>query len=185
MLEGSNHWILLDRDGVLNVDTADSVKSLDELEIEPGAALGCEILRTAGYRLAVITNQSAVGRGHMTLATLCAVNDELDRALGGVIDRWYICPHAPDDGCRCRKPDTLLFEQARADLGFNPADTWFVGDAPRDLAAARRFGCRAALVLSGKGAATAASSASDDPNIPTWTDLEAFAVWLTRADDWS
>lgn len=174
MLEGSNRLILLDRDGVLNVDQLDSVKSLSELEIEPEAIEGARILAEAGYRLVVITNQSAVGRGQMSRATLDIVNAELDRRLGGVIDRWYICAHAPDDRCRCRKPGTLLFEQAQADLGFTPGETWFVGDAPRDLDAAATFGCRPALVLTGKGAATAAAY----PHVPRWADLEAFARGL-------
>lgn len=171
MLEGSNRLILLDRDGVLNVDHVDSVKSLSELEIAPFAIEGVRILAAAGYRLVVITNQSAVGRGHMSRAMLDAVNAELERRLEGAIDRWYICPHAPTDGCRCRKPGTLLFEQAQADLGFTPAETWFIGDAPRDLDAATAFGCRPALVLTGKGAATAAAY----PHVSHWTDLEAFA----------
>ncbi len=178
MLEGSNRLILLDRDGVVNVDRIDSVKSLSELEIEPQAIEGARILAAAGYRLVVITNQSVVGRGHMSRATLDTVNAELNRRLGGAIDRWYICTHAPDDGCRCRKPGTLLFEQAQADLGFTRADTWFVGDAPRDLDAATSFGCRPALVLTGKGAATSAAY----PHVPRWADFEAFARGLVGTE---
>ena len=175
MLEGSNRLILLDRDGVLNVDVADSVKGLDELKVEPQAARGCSLLVRAGYQLAVVTNQSAVGRGFMDRATLDAVNEELDHRLGGVIDHWYVCDHAPEAGCRCRKPDTLLLERAHAELGFIPADTWFVVDAGRDIEAARRFGCRPALVRTGKGAATEAAY----PDVPCWDDLAAFARELT------
>lgn len=178
MLEGSNRVILLDRDGVLNTDRPDSVKQLDELEVEAGAVDGCAILRAAGYRLAVITNQSAVGRGWLDRATLDAINRELDRRLGGVIDHWFLCTHAPEDGCRCRKPRTQLFEQAQADLGFDPSTTWSVGDADRDLDAARRFGCRGALVLTGKGRATAVSH----PEEHSWPDLAGFATWLTDPD---
>ncbi len=163
--------ILLDRDGVLNVDRTDSVRGVADLEVEAGAVAGCQRLRAAGHRLVVITNQSAVGRGFMDHSTLSAVNEELDRRLGHVIDRWYVCPHGPDDGCRCRKPDTLLLEQAQADLAFDPATTWFVVDADRDVEAARRFGCRAALVRTGKGAATAAAY----PELPAFADLDDFA----------
>jgi D-glycero-D-manno-heptose 1,7-bisphosphate phosphatase len=171
VLEGSNRVILLDRDGVLNVDRAESVRSVDDLTLGEGARAGCRLLRDAGFRLVVITNQSAVGRGWMTAADLDAVNTELDRRLGGVIDAWYVCPHAPDAGCRCRKPDTLLLEQARADSDFDPATTWFVVDADRDVEAARRFGCRPALVRTGKGAAAIAAY----PDVPAFADLADFA----------
>jgi D-glycero-D-manno-heptose 1,7-bisphosphate phosphatase len=119
----------------------------------------------------VISNQSAVGRGWMTAAELDAVNAELDRRLGGVIDAWFVCPHGPDDGCRCRKPDTLLLEQARDAFGFDPAATWFVADAARDVVAAQRFGCRPALVRTGKGAAAIAAH----PDVPAFADLADFA----------
>ena len=111
----------------------------------------------------------------MDRAALDAVNTELNRRLGGAIDHWYVCDHGPDDGCRCRKPDTLLLEQAQAELGFTPADTWFVADAGRDIEASRRFGCRPALVRTGKGAATAA----EYPDLPAWADLAAFARFVT------
>ena len=175
VLEGSNRLILLDRDGVLNVDRLDSVKGLDELEVEPHAAQGCSLLVQAGFGLAVVTNQSAVGGGLMDRPTLDGVNEELNHRLGGVVDHWFVCDHAPEARCRCRKPDTLLLEQAHAELGFTPADTWFVVDAGRDIEAARRFGCRPALVRTGKGTATAV----DYPDVPCWDDLEAFARELT------
>jgi D-glycero-D-manno-heptose 1,7-bisphosphate phosphatase len=163
--------ILLDRDGVLNVDRINSVRTVADLDLEVGAIEGCRLLKDAGYPLGVISNQSAVGRGWMTAADLDAVNAELDRRLGGVIDAWFVCPHGPDDGCRCRKPDTLLLEQARDAFGFDPATTWFVADAARDVVAARRFGCRPALVRTGKGAATIAAY----PDVPAFADLADFA----------
>ena len=163
--------ILLDRDGVLNVDLATSVKRVEELEIEAGADEGCRRLCAAGYSLTVVTNQSAVGRGWMERATLDAINEELNRRLDGAIAHWYVCDHAPDARCRCRKPDTLLLEQAQADLEFDPAATWFVVDAARDIEAALRFGCRPALLRTGKGAATEAAY----PEVPCWNDLAAFA----------
>ena len=169
--------ILLDRDGVLNVDRSASVKRVDELEIEAGAATGSARLRAAGYSLTVVTNQSAVGRGWMDRAALDSINEELNRRLDGAISHWYVCDHPPDAGCRCRKPDTLLLEQAQADLGFDPAPTWFVVDAARDIEAARRFGCRPALLRTGKGAATEL----EFPDVPCWDDLDAFARDLTIA----
>jgi D-glycero-D-manno-heptose 1,7-bisphosphate phosphatase len=163
--------ILLDRDGVLNVDRADSVRTLADLEVEVGAVEGCRLLREAGYPLGVISNQSAVGRGWMTAADLDAVHAELDRRLGNVIDAWFVCVHGPDDGCRCRKPGTLLLEQAQAVFGFEPAATWFVVDAERDVLAAQRFGCRPALVRTGKGA----TAVRAHPELPAFADLADFA----------
>ena len=84
---------------------------------------------------------------------------------------WYVCDHAPEARCRCRKPDTLLLEQAHDDLGFEPSRTWFVGDAGRDIEAARRFGVQPALLRTGKGAATV----REYPEVPTWDDLDEFA----------
>jgi D-glycero-D-manno-heptose 1,7-bisphosphate phosphatase len=163
--------ILLDRDGVLNVDRASSVRSVADLEVEVGAVDGCARLRAAGHRLVVITNQSAVGRGLMSRAELDAVHSELDHRLGGVIDAWYVCPHGPDERCRCRKPDTLLLEQAQGDFGFDPASTWFVVDAVRDVEASLRFGCRPAIVRTGKGATAIATY----PDVPAFADLAGFA----------
>jgi D-glycero-D-manno-heptose 1,7-bisphosphate phosphatase len=167
--------ILLDRDGVLNVDQARSVTTLADLTVERGAAAGCARLKAAGHTLVVVSNQSAVGRGRMSPGDLETINSELDRRLGGVIDAWYVCPHGPDDGCRCRKPDTLLLEQARADFGFDPATTWFVADAVRDVEAALRFGCRPALVRTGKGADAIAAL----PEVPAFADLADFAASIT------
>jgi D-glycero-D-manno-heptose 1,7-bisphosphate phosphatase len=169
--------ILLDRDGVLNVDQERSVRSVADLVVETGAVEGCARLKTAGHLLVVISNQSAVGRGWMTRATLDEVNTELDRRLGGVIDAWYVCPHAPEDGCACRKPGTRLLEQARADHGLDPASTWFVVDATRDVEAALAFGCRPALVRTGKGAAAIAAY----PDLPAYDDLADFARAVTGA----
>ncbi len=175
-LEGSNGVILLDRDGVLNVDRADSVKALSELEIERGAVEGCA---RASTPRATDSPWSPTSRqwvaGSPTTATVDAVNIELDHRLGEVIDAWYVCDHAPEAGCACRKPGTLLLEQARDDLGFAPADTWFVVDADRDVVAAQRFGCRPAIVRTGKGALTA----SRFPDVPSFDDLADFAASIS------
>jgi D-glycero-D-manno-heptose 1,7-bisphosphate phosphatase len=168
--------ILLDRDGVLNVDRADSVRTIADLELEAGALEGCRLLHDAGYPLVVVSNQSAVGRGWMSASDLEAVNDALDRRLGGLIDAWFVCTHGPDEGCRCRKPGTLLLEQAHEAFGFAPAATWFVVDAERDVAAAQAFGCRPALVRTGKGAAAVAAH----PELPAFADLADFARSVVR-----
>lgn len=174
MLEGSNGFVLLDRDGVINVDRPDSVTRLEDLAIQPGAAEAAEMLVAGGYSLLVITNQAAVGRGDLDLGTLETINAAVEKELDGAITDWFICPHLSDDGCECRKPGTLLLEQAQKKYGFDPSATWFVADAGRDVEAALRFGCRPALVRTGKGRATE----KDYPNIDVWDDLISFARWL-------
>ena len=174
VLEVSNRVVLLDRDGVLNVDRTDSVITVEDLEVVAGAEDATAALRAAGYELLVVTNQSVVGRGRLTLDALHTINSELDRRLRNSLRGFHVCPHTPEIGCACRKPGTLLLEQARVAWPFEPAATWFVGDAPRDIEAARRVGVQPALVRTGKGAVTE----RDHPDVPVWDDLAAFAGWL-------
>jgi D-glycero-D-manno-heptose 1,7-bisphosphate phosphatase len=159
---------------VLNVDRSDSVKGVDELDLVPGAIEATEALHRAGYVLLVITNQSVVGRGLLDIDTMHAVNRELDRRLGHTLHGFYVCPHTPGAGCACRKPETLLIEQARVAWPFDPAATWFVVDADRDIEAAHRAGVRPALVRTGKGADTERRHA----DVPAFDDLRAFSTWL-------
>jgi D-glycero-D-manno-heptose 1,7-bisphosphate phosphatase len=174
VVEVSNRVVLLDRDGVLNVDRSDSVTRLEELEVQPGAPEATQRLRDAGYRLLVITNQAVVGRGDLDPDLLHGIHQELDRRLGGTLDGFYVCPHTPDVGCACRKPGIRLLEHAREAWPHDPSETWFVVDAERDVEAARRAGCRPALVRTGKGRATEPTVRG----VPAWDDLLAFTEWL-------
>jgi D-glycero-D-manno-heptose 1,7-bisphosphate phosphatase len=169
--------VLLDRDGVLNVDRAASVTSVADLELVSGAREGTARLSAAGYTLVVVTNQACVGRGQLTEWELHEINAELDRRLGGVIADWFVCPHTAAQGCACRKPRTQLLDRARHEWGFDPAATWFVVDDDRDVEAAQRFGCRPALVRTGKGARTAAARL----DAPVFEDLLEFAATLLAA----
>jgi D-glycero-D-manno-heptose 1,7-bisphosphate phosphatase len=171
--------VLLDRDGVLNVDRAESVTSVDELEVLPGACEGVQLLAGAGFAPVVVTNQACVGRGQLSLAELEEIDAELDRRLDGRLAGFFVCPHTATDHCACRKPGTVLLEQARAAWSFDPSVTWFVADDGRDIEAARRFGCRPALVRTGKGAATASAY----PDVPVFDDLVQFARFLVSVED--
>jgi D-glycero-D-manno-heptose 1,7-bisphosphate phosphatase len=166
--------LLLDRDGVLNVDRPDSVKTVDELDVVAGADTATAALHHAGYRLLVITNQSVVGRGLLDLETLHAINRELDHRLGNTLDGFFVCPHTPGAGCACRKPGTRLIDLAHVAWPFDPATTWFVVDADRDIEAAHRAGVQPALVRTGKGADTERRHS----DIPAFDDLLAFTGWL-------
>jgi len=180
-VSSSKRAILLDRDGVLNRDRVDFVKSLDELVILPGAGKAVAALNRAGFTVLVVTNQSCIGRGILAADQVAAIHDELCRRLssdGATIDGFYICPHAPADGCDCRKPAPGLLVRAAREWGFERSETWFVGDATRDVEAGQAAGCRAALVLTGKGRA----SHEEMPDVPAFEDLAAFVDWFVAGE---
>jgi phosphoheptose isomerase len=147
--------VVLDRDGTLNVEVH-YLSQPDQVELLPGVADGLRALRSAGCRLVVVTNQSAIGRGFFDEARLAAIHDRLRALLaaqGIVLDGIYHCPHRPDEGCACRKPGPLLVERAAADLGFDPAEAFVVGDKPSDIDLGRGVGATTLLVRTGYGAA--------------------------------
>ncbi|WP_374444715.1 D-glycero-alpha-D-manno-heptose-1,7-bisphosphate 7-phosphatase [Stella sp.] len=150
---------LLDRDGVLNVDLAHSVRHPGELEMIPGAAAAVARLNGAGIPVAVVSNQSVVGRGIVSPEMLERINDRVRTALareGGRIDAWFVCPDPPDRPTERRKPRPGMLREALARFRTAPADAVMVGDALTDLEAAAAAGCRRVLVRTGKGAATQA-----------------------------
>ncbi len=170
-------FLLLDRDGVLCADRPDFVKSPTELEPLSGVAEALGLLTAAGVRTAVITNQSCIGRGLVTRTEVDEINAALSTQLsvcGGRIERFFLCPHAPDAGCMCRKPSPGLILEARAAFDFDPTRTWLVGDDLRDIEAARRAGCRPALVLTGKGTRNLRLA----HGVPKFVDLADFCAFL-------
>ncbi|MEN9352775.1 MAG: hypothetical protein RL318_100 [Fibrobacterota bacterium] len=167
-------FILLDRDGVLNEDLPGSLCRLEDLRMIPGAAQAVALLNAQGFQVLVITNQACVGRGQLSMGTLDAIHAEMERQVqvaGGRIEAWFICAHRSEEKCSCRKPLPGLLLAAQARYGFPMAETWFVGDAGRDIEASIAAGCRPALVLTGKGGKTQL----EHPGIPAFADLLAFA----------
>ena len=172
--------VILDRDGTINEDSEQHVRSPEEFRPIKGSLEAIARLTQADYRIVVATNQSGIARGFLDTRTLFAIHDTLLRALaqvGGRIDAFFFCPHAADAGCQCRKPQPgMLLEAGRR---FNVAldEVYMVGDALRDLQAAAAAGARPVLVLTGKGAKTRA-----DGKLPAGTrvfpDLAAFAEHL-------
>lgn len=149
--------VILDRDGVINYDSAQFIKNPDEWRPIPGSLEAIAALNHAGYRVVVATNQSGIGRGLFDMEMLNSIHDKLHRALaivGGRIDALFYCPHSADLNCPCRKPRPGMFEEIgrrfNADLTGVPA----VGDSLRDLQAAVAVGAQPILVLSGKGKRT-------------------------------
>lgn len=134
----------LDRDGTIIYDSED-IKRPDEVVLLEGAANGIRRLNEAGIPVIVVTNQSGIARGVFTEADYESVRRQLEVLLaveGAHLDASYHCPHHPDFSgpCLCRKPGTLLYEQASAEHGLDPSRSWFVGDRYRDVAPALHFG---------------------------------------------
>ena len=159
--------VILDRDGVLNREREQPVRSVEDWQWETGALRGLARVVAQGARLSIVTNQSAIGRGLVAGADVDAVHEWLVgelRSMGTDVVGVFACPHAPDDGCACRKPLPGLVVDAVAASGVPVEQTVLVGDDRRDLDAAAAAGVRAALVLTGKGASVA-------PSVPNGTDV--------------
>jgi D-glycero-D-manno-heptose 1,7-bisphosphate phosphatase len=172
--------VVLDRDGVINHDSKDFIRTADEWVPIAGSLEAIARLTQAGWLVFVATNQSGVGRGLITPASLAAIHARMTAAVeaaGGCLAGIFWCPHRPDEGCDCRKPAAGLFRQIEATLGRSLAGCPAVGDSARDLAAARAAGARPILVRTGNGAATAAAL---DEAVETYPDLAAVAHALLR-----
>ena len=151
--------VFLDRDGVLTRERKDYVKTPDELEILPGLEAPLREIQKRGFRIVIITNQSVIGRGLTTHHEMSRINQKLREEiarLGCTIDGIYYCPHRPDEGCNCRKPEPGLILRASSELGIDPERSWMIGDKVMDLEAAKRAGCRGIRVITnGSGLAEA------------------------------
>jgi D-glycero-D-manno-heptose 1,7-bisphosphate phosphatase len=166
--------VILDRDGVLNREAEGGgyVREPSEFHWLPGALQGLAMLRRAGLQLTIVTNQSGVGRGLMSLEQLASVHRRMQEeaaAHGAALDAVLFCPHAPEEGCACRKPAPGLIEAAIARSGIPAADSIVVGDDGRDLEAAARAGVAAVLLRTGKGQRTEARLG--DARVPVYDDL--------------
>lgn len=172
--------VVIDRDGVINEDSDDFIKSVAEWRPIPGSLEALAALTRAGCTLAVVTNQSGVGRGLLDEATLRDIHEHMRarvREAGGELAGIYYCPHRPDAGCDCRKPGPGMFRALERELGISVRGAPYVGDRPSDVLAARSVGARPVLVRTGVGAATA--RALGDPEIAVFDDLWSFAQsWL-------
>lgn len=173
--------VILDRDGVINYDSDQFIKSPDEWRAIPGSLEAIARLNQWGWRVVVASNQSGVGRGLFGMDTLNAINDKMVKSLaqvGGRLDAIFFCPHAADSTCECRKPKPGLFLQIAERFNVDLAGVPCVGDSLRDLQAGVAVGCQPYLVLTGKGLKT-----RDDPALPEQTlvyaDLASVVADLT------
>jgi D-glycero-D-manno-heptose 1,7-bisphosphate phosphatase len=185
--------LILDRDGTLNRSRDDYVASPDEWEALPGALEAVARLNHGGWRVVLATNQSGIGRGLFDMASLNAIHTKMHRqlaAVGARVDAVFFCPHAPEDGCACRKPAPGLFTQIGERYGVPLATVHAAGNAMRHVRAAATAGCRTHLLMTGKsehlrgrvGLGSETDLAALAPDLPPGTlphdDLGAFADWL-------
>jgi D-glycero-D-manno-heptose 1,7-bisphosphate phosphatase len=170
---GRPRVVVLDRDGVINEESPDFIRTPADWRPLTGSIEAIAALSQAGFRVYIATNQSGIARGLVTPADLTAIHARLRAAVaaaGGAIAGIYFCPHGPDDGCDCRKPAPGLLRRIEAELGWPLASVPVIGDSARDLAAAAAVGARGILVLTGNGRRTAAELGA---GVETWADLAA------------
>lgn len=149
--------VILDRDGVLNQDSANFIKNPNEWIPIPGSLEAVALLNQFGFRIVVATNQSGISRGLFDMATLNSIHDKMHRGLaqvGGRLDAVFYCPHAADDHCDCRKPKSGMIKDIGKRFSVELNEVPAVGDSLRDLQAFADAGCQPILVRTGKGEET-------------------------------
>lgn len=167
--------IILDRDGVINYDSAEYIKTVDEWQPIPGSLSAIAKLKKAGYLIGVATNQSGIGRGYYTETTLHAMHEKMQNLLAveqASIDAILFCPHAPDENCLCRKPKSEMIINLMKHFSALPEQTLVIGDSWRDIESGKNVGCHTALVLTGKGNETFIKHQNNLNNEQVFDDLQ-------------
>lgn len=178
--------VILDRDGVINHDSDEFIKSVAEWRPIDGSIEAIARLSRAGFTISIASNQSGVGRGLLNLATLGNIHDTIRQRVaeaGGTLGEIVFCPHLPDQGCDCRKPRPGLLLQLAQHYGIDLQGVPFVGDSLRDLEAAHAAGAMPILVRTGNGATTEQRVAGLPYDVGIFNDLGAFAGHLIARDD--
>lgn len=178
--------IILDRDGVINVDSDEYIKTVDEWEPISGSLQAMGRLCQAGYTLVVMTNQSGIARGLFDLETLHAMHKKMDGLLepyGGQVSAVFFCPHEPNDDCDCRKPKVGMYDDLAARFQCDLKGVPSIGDSLRDIQAAREAGSSPILVRTGKGERTLATASKDLAGIPVYKDLAEVADVILGESD--
>lgn len=175
----TQQYVLLDRDGVINVDSDEFIKSPQEWQPIPGSLEAISLLNNNGFKVVVISNQSGVARGLFDLATLEKIHSKMRQLAsdnGTGIEAIYFCPHGPNDDCPCRKPKSGLFKQFAQEYDIELDNIPYIGDSLKDVQAAQAVAARPMLVKTGKGIKTIA----DNPelNIPVFENLYDAAKFI-------
>jgi histidinol-phosphate phosphatase family protein len=158
--------VFIDRDGTINRDVPYCSRP-EDFELLPGVGQGIKLLRDSGFKIIVVTNQSGIARGYFTRETLERIHNRMKEDLAtyqAVIDAIYYCPHHPDEGCACRKPNPKLILDAAQDLNLNLTQSYIIGDSDKDAQAGNQAGCRKGFVI--------------DPNRPLDPDQGIFHSFL-------
>ncbi|GHD61518.1 D-glycero-beta-D-manno-heptose 1,7-bisphosphate 7-phosphatase [Jeongeupia chitinilytica] len=174
--------LILDRDGVINHDSPDYIKSPDEWIPIEGSLDAIGALTRAGWTLVVATNQSGIGRGYYDVATLNRIHAKMHRLVhdaGGEIDAIFFCPHMSEAQCRCRKPAPGMVLDIAKRFHVSPTELWMVGDSQRDLEAIAAAGGKPLLVRTGNGKKTEGKNCLP-PGTRVFDNLAAVADWLQR-----
>lgn len=172
-------YVLVDRDGVINDDSDDFIKSPEEWRPIEGSLEAISLLNQQGYDVVVITNQSGLARGLLDEAMLTKIHEKMHQMLadkGGEIAKIYYCPHGPDSLCDCRKPKPGLFERFALEKNVDLKSICFVGDSLRDVQAAQAVGAIPLLVKTGKGQLTLVNN--PNLNIPVFENLYGAAQYI-------
>lgn len=184
MAEPGVKVLIVDRDGVINRDSDAFIRSPEEWVPIPGSVEALAEASRRGWRVGVATNQSGLARGLLDEPTLAAIHRRMVRAVeanGGRIDAIVYCPHGPDDGCTCRKPEPGLLHELARRFHVELEGVPVIGDSVRDLEAAQRAGAQPILVRTGKGGTAAASR--ERPGAPVFEDLAAAVRALLKRSE--
>lgn len=174
-----NRYVLIDRDGVINEDSDDFIKSPEEWRPIEGSLEAIALLNKQGYDVVVISNQSGIARGLFDETMLETIHEKMHRLLadkGGEIAATYYCPHGPDSLCNCRKPKPGLLKQFAEEHNIDLTTVSFIGDSLRDIQAAQAVGARPILVKTGKGQTTFDNN--PNLNLPVFENLYGAAEYI-------
>ncbi len=176
--------VILDRDGVINFDSDDHIKSPEEWVPIPQSLQAIAKLNQAGFTVFITSNQSGIARGLFNLSTLEKTHQKMHDALlkeGGKVDKIYFCPHGPDDHCSCRKPLPGMLKQLESDYGIQLKSAYVVGDSFRDIEAGLSVGAKTILVKTGNGEKTLLKHADELKNTVITDNLMAAVEYILRS----
>ena len=174
--------VFLDRDGTIMEDS-NYVGDVTRVVLIAGAAPALKRLQDAGYQLFIITNQSGVGRGYFTREAVEAIHAHLDEYFGSAgvrFDRYYVCPHHPEDNCDCRKPKPRFLIEAAREYGLDLSRCFMIGDRASDIQAGATAGAKTVLVLTGGGRETLAKQEAKPDFVAE--DIGEAAAWILKSD---
>lgn len=173
--------VILDRDGVINEDSDDYIKSPDEWVAIPNSLKAIARLNHANIQVVVATNQSGIARKLFDINTLNNIHQKLHQSLsevGGHLDGIIFCPHGPDEGCHCRKPQPGMLEEIAQRFHGELTEVYFIGDSLKDIQAAQAVDAQALLVKTGKGLKTLATKSPELDGLPVFDDLSQAVDYL-------